>query len=336
MTDSNAYTVHELNIILSDFVGNFTPEPISVTGTLTSWNRSKAWQRGELVTHENNAVAAKLTVGCTARQGIGISRAIAKTGTTLTPPIDVTMTGRLEFHEQYGLRFHIEQIDPGSIDTAATQIAKDELSALLTEQGLFDRQQRLPTPVTIKRIGLITPESGDAGRQDALDILIPLNCEINELRIPTANTNAPNAIARSISSLESRSDIIAIVRGGGASSDLHVWNHETVAHAIALCRAPVIVGVGHATDDHIARQVAWHGANTPTAAAQQIANLVTPAPPLTTVPGPLPVAAEPLPIVVRPRMLTKAQKRRRRILAGGVVLLVAFVIALAYWLGGRS
>lgn len=48
-----------------------------------------------------------------------------------------------------------------------------------------------------------------------------------------------------IAQLAPRTDVIAIVRGGGASSDLHVWNHENVVTTIARCNTPIVVGVGH-------------------------------------------------------------------------------------------
>lgn len=335
------YTLHELNIILTDAIASLTPEAISVTGTLTSWERSRAWQRGELVTHQDNTVASKLPIGCSARQGVGISRTIAKTGQTLTPPIDVTMTGHIEFHERYGLRFHVKSIDPNSVDTAATQLERDELVATLKERGLYDRQRQLPTPTHLDNIGLITPQSGAAGREDALQILSPLNKDINELRVPTANAASPIAIAKAISSLESRSDIIAIVRGGGASSDLYVWDHETVVNAIALCTTPIVVGVGHATDDHIARQVAWHTANTPTAAAQHIANLMSPPEPLGTPVYPAPQTIKPQdappPMApTQPRMLTVQQRRRRRITFALATVTVIAVVMAAYLAGANA
>lgn len=334
-TPHAAYSVDELNALLATFIGDLTPEPVTVAGTLTAWNRSKAWQRGELVTLTNNKVTAKLTIGCTARHGVGITRSIAETGRTLVPPVECAMTGQLTFHEQYGLRFNVHRIHPDSIDTADTQKQRDALIEDLKATGHFYRQPHMEPPSSIDVIGLITPSSGEAGRQDALAILQPLAKEIHEHRVATANADAHANIAKAIAALEHRSDIIVIVRGGGATSDLHVWDHETVAHAIARCNTPIVVGVGHATDNHIARQIAWHGANTPTAAAQHVAQLISPSATasLPAAPSAKPLAPTETAILVHPQMLTAAERRRRRLVSLATVIALLAALAFAYWVG---
>ena len=62
-------------------------------------------------------------------------------------------------------------------------------------------------------------------------------------------------------------DVIAVVRGGGARSDLAPFDTEIVARAITEMPVPVITGIGHETDRTIADDVAHTCAKTPTAAA---------------------------------------------------------------------
>ena len=267
--------VDELSQQLEPIIAAITPQPVYVRGTLTSWKRSRAWQRGELVTHLDNDVVAKLTIGCKAKRGVAISSRLAAAGTPLEPPIDITVCGMLTYHQRWGFRFELHSIDPNSITTADAHTTRAQLIERFTQQGLLDRQQGL-TLNTIESIGLIIPLSGNAGRQDALDILTPLSLPIIEKRVPTNGPKAATKIATAINRLEAQTDIIAIVRGGGAASELHVWDTETVTTAIAQCDTPIVIGVGHSTDEHLSRQVAWHGATTPTAAAQHIANIIAP------------------------------------------------------------
>ncbi|HEY6487053.1 MAG TPA: exodeoxyribonuclease VII large subunit [Candidatus Cybelea sp.] len=68
-------------------------------------------------------------------------------------------------------------------------------------------------------------------------------------------------------------DVIVLARGGGSYEDLFSFNCEPVVRAIVRTKTPVVTGVGHTADHHLADEVADLECETPSNAAQFIANL---------------------------------------------------------------
>jgi exodeoxyribonuclease VII large subunit len=67
---------------------------------------------------------------------------------------------------------------------------------------------------------------------------------------------------------DERVEVIILARGGGAADDLSAFNDERVARAVFASRAPVVTGVGHATDRTLVEDVADASAATPSVAAE--------------------------------------------------------------------
>jgi exodeoxyribonuclease VII large subunit len=69
-------------------------------------------------------------------------------------------------------------------------------------------------------------------------------------------------------------DLVVIIRGGGAVSELSCFDSYDLAYNIANFPLPVITGIGHERDDTVADVVAHTKVKTPTAAAEFIINRV--------------------------------------------------------------
>ena len=63
-------------------------------------------------------------------------------------------------------------------------------------------------------------------------------------------------------------DVVVIIRGGGATSDLSGFDTYLLAAACAQFPLPVITGIGHERDDTVIDSVAHTRVKTPTAAAE--------------------------------------------------------------------
>ncbi len=62
-------------------------------------------------------------------------------------------------------------------------------------------------------------------------------------------------------------DVICLVRGGGSPLDLASFDRDEIGHAIAQCRKPVWMGIGHEIDVTVPDFVAHTSHKTPTAVA---------------------------------------------------------------------
>jgi exodeoxyribonuclease VII large subunit len=181
----------------------------------------------------------------------------------------VRISGSLSIYESRGqLQLVAETMQQTGLGAllAATQALKERLR----REGLFDNQR--PLPPFPRCIGIVTSLQGAALR-DIVKVCRRRHAAVNLLIYPAAvqGPNCPAEIAAGInwfSAHPNHADVVLVARGGGSWEDLHGFDAEIVARAIAACSLPVITGVGHATDTTIADAAADLHAPTPSAAAE--------------------------------------------------------------------
>ncbi len=149
-----------------------------------------------------------------------------------------------------------------------------EMKEKLEKEGLFDASKKKALPKVIKKIGVVTSETG-AVIQDIIDVSHRRNPMLNILLYPAKvqGVGAEQTICAGIAALdETDVDVIIVARGGGSLEDLSPFNTEVVARAIYAANKPIISAVGHETDFTIADFVADLRAPTPSAAAEIVSS----------------------------------------------------------------
>lgn len=187
----------------------------------------------------------------------------------ITDGVRIRVTGRIEMYAAKGrLQLVMQGIDPTyTLGLLASE--RDRVVQLLETEGLLHRNRSLPLPVVPLRVGLVTA-GGSAAEADALQTFTDsgLGWQVVLVDARVQGAGAEIEVAAALRTAAAAGvDVIALVRGGGARTDLATFDHELVARTIAGLGVPVLTGIGHETDQSVADLVAHRGERTPTACA---------------------------------------------------------------------
>lgn len=236
---------------------------LTLLGTIHGFTATGRWRRCELATHKSGEIVARIQVAIPPE--ITLHQGPAKLDGAV-----VTIVGRFEINLRYGpLQFIATGV---SVQTTRSAPARrtDEALELLRQTGAVRAQQSLSLPERPQRIGLIAPLSGGAGGTDFLNRLHAAHeiVQINSRYVPMGGPDSLTAVVAAMRELSvTDSELIFICRGGGPRSGLAVFDNPEVLHAICETPLPVVVAVGHASDQTAADLVCHTSLPTPSAAA---------------------------------------------------------------------
>src|SRR5215204_2781663 len=186
--------------------------------------------------------------------------------------LHVVARGRLSVYEPKGeYQLVCEHLEPHG--RGALQLAFEQLKRKLQAEGLFAADRKRPIPSLPNKIGIVTSLDGAALR-DILKVLGRRHPNAHIVIRPTRvqGDGATGEIAAALRAIVKVPgvDVVIVGRGGGSIEDLHAFNQEPVARAIASSPVPIVSAVGHETDVTIADFVADLRAPTPSAAAEMV------------------------------------------------------------------
>lgn len=191
---------------------------------------------------------------------------------SLQEGIKISVLCRVEFHELYGMSLVITDIDP-AYTLGDVALRKQIIIERLMADGVWDMNKELSLPKVPQRIAIISSATA-AGYGDFLHQLknnkygygfsVQLFSAIMQgNQVETSVVAAFDEIYESIDQY----DVVVLIRGGGATSDLASFDSYKLASHLAQFPLPVICGIGHQRDNTILDMIANTRVNTPTAAA---------------------------------------------------------------------
>ena len=200
-----------------------------------------------------------------------------ETGQAFVSGIKVLVKVTVDFHELYGYSLTIVDIDPAyTLGDMARR--RREILLRLQEEGVLSLNKELELPVLAQRIAVISSATA-AGYGDFCNQL-----ENNAFgfafypRLFPAIMQGERVEASVIAALDriyaesEKWDVVVIIRGGGATSDLSGFDTYDLAASCAQFPLPIITGIGHERDDTVIDLVAHTRVKTPTAAAEFLVN----------------------------------------------------------------
>ncbi len=197
------------------------------------------------------------------------------TGQTFTAGIKVLLQVSVEYHEQYGLSFTVHDIDP-TYTLGDMARRRREIIQQLEEEGVLTLNKELTMPSVPQRIAVISA-AGAAGYGDFCDQLMdnPYGLVFYPRLFPAVMQGdrveeTVIAALDVIAAERDRWDVVVIIRGGGATSDLSGFDTYALAANCAQFPLPIITGIGHERDDTVLDMVAHTRVKTPTAAAEYL------------------------------------------------------------------
>lgn len=200
-----------------------------------------------------------------------------ETGQTFTSGIKVLVKVTVDFHELYGYSLTVVDIDPAyTLGDMARR--RKEIIRRLEEEGVLTLNKELEMPLLPQRVAVISSATaagyGDFCNQllnnsDGLVFYPHLFAAVMQGdKIEASVIAALNAIYKEVD----RWDVVVIIRGGGATSDLSGFDTYDLAANCTQFPLPIITGIGHERDDTVIDMVSHTRVKTPTAAAEFLIN----------------------------------------------------------------
>lgn len=269
-----AVTLFELNSMASAVLRHSMPESVWLTAEISELRVASNGhcylefvQKDEL----SGSLVAKARGNIWRNSYIALSGHFERqTGQRLTAGIKVLVAVSVTFHELYGYSLNVTDIDPAyTLGDLARR--RKEIIRQLEEDGVMDLNKELPLPRVIRNVAIISSATA-AGYGDFCKQLEQSGYAFEKKLFPATMQGEkvePTVIAAldQIAAEAADWDVVVIIRGGGATTDLGGFDSYLLAANIAQFPLPVLTGIGHERDDTIIDLVAHKRLKTPTAVA---------------------------------------------------------------------
>ena len=177
-----------------------------------------------------------------------------------------------DFHEAYGFSWIVTDINP---EYTLGDMAKKRMQIIeqLKQEGVFDLQKELEIPMFAQRVAVISSQNaagfGDFTRQ-LTDNSYGFKFQVELFPAIMQGEGIEGSVIAALDAINERLDefdVVVIIRGGGATSDMSGFDTLALAENVANFPLPIITGIGHDRDESVLDMISHTKVKTPTAAA---------------------------------------------------------------------
>ena len=199
------------------------------------------------------------------------------TGQRLSKGMKVLARVSISYHEVYSMKFNVLDINPAFTLGDIAQRREDILKQL-REAGIDQDNKCLELARLLQRIAVISSATA-AGYGDFCNQLhnnpygLAFRTQLFEATMQ--GNDVENSIISALDNIAEQLDlwdVVVIIRGGGATSDLTGFDTLRLAENVAQFPLPIITGIGHERDDTVLDLISHTRVKTPTAAAEFLIN----------------------------------------------------------------
>ena len=283
-TLNTPYSLHHTPYTLSELcslIGEALDDSLAPTYWVKAEISSLSFKGGHLYLELADGKAARMRATCwSGTQELLCAFFQSETGQSLQIGMSVLVEVEVQWHAVYGLSLSIVNIDPSYTVGSIAQQRQQTINALQAD-GLLEAQQLLPLPTLIRRIAVISSSSA-AGYEDFKHQLdnSPYCFETQLFGATMQGEGAARSIIAALDEISNLNakwlneqmvngfDCIAIIRGGGSTTDLSCFDNYELCAVCAQFDLPILTGIGHTRDVSVLDLVAHQALKTPTAVAE--------------------------------------------------------------------
>lgn len=198
------------------------------------------------------------------------------TGSPLCSGLKVLVRVVVNFHETYGYSLQVIDIDP-SYTLGDVERRRRETIERLMADGVWDMNRELNLARPTLRIAIVSSATA-AGYRDFMRELQRNNYRFSTTLFESTmqGDGGEDSVVMALEKIAAREDefdVVAIIRGGGSTSDLALFDSYRIASHVAQFPLPVVTGIGHDKDVSVTDMVAHTHCKTPTAVATLFAEM---------------------------------------------------------------
>ncbi len=272
---ANNLTLLELNGLVREVLETTLDEEYWVEAEVASVREVKGHCYLELIQKDerSNTPVAQASAKCWRSTWMLLRPRFERvTGRQLQAGMKLLLQVYANFHEAYGFSWIVTDINP-EFTMGDMARRRREIIRRLHEQGIFDMQKELSLPAFAQRIAVVSSE-GAAGYGDFCHQIesngYGLRFSVTLFPAVMQGETVEESVVAALDKIARKSDdydVVVIIRGGGATSDLTGFDTLRLAENVCNFPLPIITGIGHERDESILDLVAWRSVKTPTAAA---------------------------------------------------------------------